>query len=218
MENHFMYWQESMAKPSTVHNLHPTSAAGGETATQRNRRSKYTVASLPEPWLQRLTSLSLDSSLPNAHRQQLLGTGLLSILLGVRTERRRAVPQQTAPPGHHLNQAWCFWWACNSVTQLVIKNDCTFLLSYLKEGWCLLLQSYLQFPYAPGSPSHANRGTESWVGSCCVQKGGHLGRGWSVGFWQYCVTTHILLRPSLEVVCFLSAGLFDGIDPFIETE
>lgn len=47
------------------------------------------------------------------------------------------------PPGRHLNQAWGFWWACNSVIQLLIKNDCTPFSSYRKGGWCCLLQLYL---------------------------------------------------------------------------
>lgn len=127
-----------------VHKLHPTSAAGGETATQRSQRSKYTAASLPEPWLQKRTSPSLDSLLPNAYGQQLLGSRVLSVLLEMRTERRRAPPQQTVPPGHHFTQAWRFWWACNSVIQLVIKN--LFFHPVLRKAGVTCCSSIYSFP------------------------------------------------------------------------
>lgn len=104
----------------------------------REAALKYTVASLPQPWLQKLTSLSLESSLPMLMHKAAENQG--PFFSG---SMEREEESSSTAPGHHLTQPWAFCYPWNSVIQLVTKNNCILLLSHGKEGWCCLLQLYL---------------------------------------------------------------------------
>jgi len=71
-------------------------------------------------------------------------------------------------------------------------------------------------------PALSYRQTEeqkAGIGGYCVVKGSYVGRGWSMGFWQYCVTTHSTSENILGgCLFFFSTELFDIVDFLIGTE